>query len=161
MYAPLSDKEKTSIAEQFSLGYMIRTNSCVSSLPKGYTPVVVQLKYNHNRTRKPADLFTMYSRTSENSRSCFFDNLVEANKFLYDLEKVERVERGKIKAMRVFLLELLIKELIDYVKKEEYRFIFIYSTIAHIPEIFMDYKFKIRAAEKTSKITKFLGYRSL
>lgn len=161
MYRPLSDEEKAKVLNEFKLVYSIRAGTNISSLSKSEKPmpVVVQLKSKNNESQKPIDIFTMGSKERENTKSYFFYDLKEVEQFEQDLERAGR--KGRIKAIRVFLLDCLVKELLDYLKKENYKFIFVYSTIAYIPDIFMDYKFRIRATEKDTGIIRYLGCKGV
>jgi len=149
MHTPLSDEEKEKIRERFRISYQTRVTSGTGDS----TPVSIRLHFTKDPGKTPVEIFQMRTTARYQSASCF----------VYDFEEVEHenYDSSKATAIRKFLLDSVIKSMMEHLKEDDFKYIFIYSAIPHIPEVFMDHKFKIRMTEKINQAPRFVGYRKL
>ena len=146
MYRPLSDSQKRGIVDNFNLVYY------EVGIPGGNKQkTFIALERKNAKNTRPINLFSMEFQAERASRT-------------YRVKHLEECLPKNVKnlmAVRMFLLDYAIKDLVRSLIADDYSVLFIYSPIEHITEVFMDNKFQIRKRVRKSGDVVYLGYRKI
>ena len=148
MYTQLSRKVQKDIESNFRLRYHARSMTGVDYVDWNTTINFVRKEKPEDR---PIELFKMIIQKDPASMTCRIKNLKEC--------MPTRI--SELMSMRVFLLDLVVRDFIRSLIADNYRSLFVYSPIPHVTEIFMDHKFKIRKRIRKNQEVVYLGYKKI
>jgi len=144
----MSDEAKEAMRNKWLFRYDL-TSEVAAPMDESLTLISIV------RKDRPADrsirLFSMHSRRRNSDQACH----------LYDLKELMQSELSDLMPARVFFLEMLIEDIIRELLADDYKFLFITSAIPHIVDVFLDFKFGIKARRRKDKGTYYLGYKKV
>ena len=145
MYVPMSDNAKEAMMATWRVHYYA---TCVVGTDVKDAPTTISMIRTDRPTDRPVNLFTMKSTIFASKAACK----------IYDLKEVMPVDIKELMPARVFLLEMVLRDIIRELRADDYKFLFVTSEIPHIVDVFLDLKFRVR--RKTDGTT-YLGYKKI
>jgi len=150
MYVPMSDEAKQAMRDKWTFRYD-NVSEISSPTPSQETPTTISIVRKERPADRPIKLFTM--RVSKHGS--------DQSSHLYNLTEAMSSDLSELMPARIFFLEMLIDDIIRELRADDYKFLFITSAIPHIVEVFLDFKFGIKARVRRDKSISYMGYKKI